>query len=127
MWKNIRKGAESFFGHVLYVAEEGLRIQFWYDLWCGHIPLKDLYPDLFSRAIGKEAWISELISISPDGGSKSRNIQFHRAPKMVVVGVKIFNSTRLLMIGRRRECFLFTSLFIPKYLGERGLIVCFGS
>ena len=111
MWKKIRKGAENFFGHVLYVAEEGLRIRFWYDLWCGHIPLKDLYPDLFSCAIGKEAWISELISISP----------------MVVVGVGIFSSTGLLMIGRRRECLLFTSLFIPKYLGERGLIVCFGS
>ena len=80
MWKNIRKGAKNLFGHVLYVAEEGLHIRFWYDLWCGHIPLKDLYPDLFSRAIGKEAWISELISISLDGGSRSWNTQFHRAP-----------------------------------------------
>ena len=42
--------------------------------------LKDLYPDLFSRTIGKEARISELISISPDGGSRSWNTQFHRAP-----------------------------------------------
>ena len=80
MWNNIRKGAEGFFSHVLYVAEEGLRIRFWYDLWCGHIPLKDLYLNLFSSAIGKEAWIFELNSISPDGGSRSWNIQFHRAP-----------------------------------------------
>ena len=80
MWKNIRKGVESFFGHVLYVAGEGLHIRFWYDLWCGHIPLKDLCPDLFSRATGKEASISELITISSDGGSRSWNIQFHRAP-----------------------------------------------
>ena len=28
MWKNIRKGDESFFGHVLYVAGEGFRIRF---------------------------------------------------------------------------------------------------
>ena len=55
MWKNIRKGAESFFGHMLYVVGEGLHIRFWYDLWCGYIPLKDLYPDLFSRAMGKDA------------------------------------------------------------------------
>ena len=61
MWKNIRKGAESFFGHVLYMAGEGLHIRFWYDLWCGYIPLKDLYLDLFSRAMGKDAWISELL------------------------------------------------------------------
>ena len=26
MWKNIRKGAEHFFGHVFYVAKKGLRI-----------------------------------------------------------------------------------------------------
>ena len=53
MWKNIREGAESFFGHVLHVVGEGLRIRFWFDLWCGHIPLKDLYPNLFSRALSK--------------------------------------------------------------------------
>ena len=28
MWKNIGKGAESFFGHVLYVVGEGLHIRF---------------------------------------------------------------------------------------------------
>ncbi|XP_050280616.1 uncharacterized protein LOC126721610 [Quercus robur] len=28
MWKSIRKGAESFFGHVLYAAGEGFRIRF---------------------------------------------------------------------------------------------------
>lgn len=71
MWKNIRKGAKSFFGHVC--------IRFWHDLWCGHIPLKDLYPDLFSRALGKDVWISELITITSDIGS-SWNIQFHWAP-----------------------------------------------
>ena len=79
------------------VAGEGFRIRFWYDLWCGQIPLKDLYPDIFSRAMGKEASIFELITIS----------------SMVVVGVGIFNSTRLLMSGRWRECFLFMSMFIP--------------
>ena len=80
MWKNIRKGAKSFFDHVLYVVGEGLCIRLWYDLWCGHIPLKDLYPDLFSHALGKDVWISELITITSDGGSRSWNIQFHQAP-----------------------------------------------
>ena len=80
MWKNIREGAESFFGHVLYVVGEGLCILFWYDLWCGHIPLKDLYPDLFSCALSKDAWISELIIVTSNGGSRSWNIQFHWAP-----------------------------------------------
>ena len=82
MWKNIRKGAKSFFGHVLFVVGEGLHIRFWYDLWCGHIPLKDLYLDLFSRALGKDAWIFELITITADDDSRSWNIQFHRVDSL---------------------------------------------
>ena len=61
------------------VVGESFRIRFWYHLWCGQIPLKDLYPDLFSRAMGKEASIFELITISSNGGSRSWNIQFLKA------------------------------------------------
>ena len=31
MWKNIRKGAEIFFGHVLYATDEDFCIRFWHD------------------------------------------------------------------------------------------------
>ena len=51
MWKNIRKGVESFFGHVVYVAGEGICIQFWYDLRSNPFSLKDLYLDLFGCAV----------------------------------------------------------------------------
>ncbi|XP_075665904.1 uncharacterized protein LOC142635663 [Castanea sativa] len=44
MWKNIRKGAKIFFGHVLYVAREGFCIRFWHDPWNSPTPLKELYP-----------------------------------------------------------------------------------
>ena len=111
MWKNIRKGRESFFGHVLYVVGEGLRIRFWYDLWCVHVPLKDLYLDLFSRALGKDAWISELITITSNGGSRSWNIKFQWAPDdWEVESVDAFYEHIYSKIPR-----------------VRGLIVCFGS
>ena len=55
VWKNIRKGAESFFGHVVSVAGEGIRIRFWYDPWSGPSSLKDLYPDLFAYAVVKKS------------------------------------------------------------------------
>ena len=51
MWKNIRKGVESFFGHVVYVVGEGIRIQFWYDPRSSPFSLKDLYLDLFAYAV----------------------------------------------------------------------------
>ena len=37
-----------------------------------------MVPVLFSRALGKDVWIFELITITSNGGS-SWNIQFHRA------------------------------------------------
>ena len=93
------------------VAGEGFRIQFWYDLWCGQIPLKDLYPDLFSRDMGKEASIFELITISSNGGSRSWNIQFHKA----------------LDEWEEERVFSFYEHVYSKCLGVRELIVCFGS
>lgn len=39
----------------------GAYIRFWYNSWNGHIPLNDLYPDLFSCSVSKEAWIFDLV------------------------------------------------------------------
>ena len=93
------------------VVGEGFHIRFWYDLWCGQIPLKDLYPDLFSRAMGKEASIFELITISSNGGSRSWNIQFLKA----------------LDEWEEERVFSFYEHVYSKCLGVRELIVCFGS
>ena len=38
-WKNIRAGAKSFFGQVVYATGDGHCIRFWHDPWSGHIPL----------------------------------------------------------------------------------------
>ncbi|KAK9999203.1 hypothetical protein SO802_018806 [Lithocarpus litseifolius] len=51
MWKNIRKCVESFFGRVVYVAGEDIRIQFWYDPRSNPFSLKELYLDLFACAV----------------------------------------------------------------------------
>ena len=74
MWKNIRKGAESFFGHVVYVAEEGNRIRFWYNSWSGPVSLKDLYPKLFASVLAQEARISNLVFTTPDRGGRNQKI-----------------------------------------------------
>ncbi|XP_065636444.1 uncharacterized protein LOC136070428 [Quercus suber] len=51
LWKNIRKGANNFFGHMVYAAGEGNRIRFWHDPLSGPIPLKELYLELFACAV----------------------------------------------------------------------------
>lgn len=54
MWKSIREGAEKFFGQVVCNVGEGDHISFWHDPWCGSNPLKDLFPNLFTRSRSKE-------------------------------------------------------------------------
>lgn len=43
-------------------------------------PVKELFPDLFTHSLSKEAWISNLIVSASVGGSRSWNFQF-RAPE----------------------------------------------
>ena len=63
LWKNIRKGANSFFGHVVYATGEGIHIRFWYDPWSGPIYLKELHPELFVCVVVQEALISDMIGV----------------------------------------------------------------
>ena len=76
MWKSITAGAESFFGQVVYIAGEGHRIRIWHDPWSGQASLKDLFPDLFTCSLSKEAWISNLVVFASEGRSRSWNLLF---------------------------------------------------
>ena len=76
MWKNIRKGAGSFFGHVLHAAGKGFRIWFWHDPWSSPTSLKELYSELFACVVDKEARISNMVDIALDGGDRSWNLLF---------------------------------------------------
>ena len=80
MWKGISTVAERFFGQIVYVVGEGHRIRFWHDPWSGHIPLKNLFPDQYACSRSKEAWIFDLIVSTSEGGERSWNLQFRRAP-----------------------------------------------
>ena len=78
LWKNIRKGANNFFGHVVYAVGEGNRIRFWLDPWSGPTPLKELYPKLFACVVVQEALISDMVIFALDGGGRSWNFLFRR-------------------------------------------------
>ena len=77
VWKNVRKGADNFFGHVVNAAGEGNRIRFWHDPWSGPIPLKELYPKLFVYAVVQQALISDMVIFALDGGGRSWTFLFH--------------------------------------------------
>ena len=67
---NIMKGADNFFGHVVYAVGEGNHIRFWHDPWSGPTPLKELYPELFACVVVQEALISDMVIFAPNGGGR---------------------------------------------------------
>jgi hypothetical protein len=76
VWKSIRRGWDAFAAHVRYEIGNGSKVQFWHDLWCGEIPLKILFPELFLIARGKDAWVEE--NMQRQNGIILWNILFSR-------------------------------------------------
>jgi hypothetical protein len=59
LWKHIRRGWVSFAKGLRFKVGAGLKVCFWYDIWCGDQPLKHVFPSLFSIARYKEAWVKD--------------------------------------------------------------------
>jgi hypothetical protein len=54
VWKCIRRGWVAFAAHVRHEVRDGSR-----GLLCGDLPLKLLFPELFTIACGKDTWVVE--------------------------------------------------------------------
>jgi hypothetical protein len=61
---------------VRYEIGNGSKVLFWHDVWCGEIPLKTLFPELFLIARGKDAWVEE--NMQRQNGTILWNILFSR-------------------------------------------------
>ena len=61
LWKGIMLGWNAFSAHVKYKVGRGNRVRLWHDRWCGDVPLKDSFPDLYACASNKAATISEVL------------------------------------------------------------------
>ena len=70
-------GSDSFFQHVAFEVGEGNQIRFWYDLWSGDLPLKDLHPDLFECSKeDKEALVFNMLQFQIK--VRCWNLQIHK-------------------------------------------------
>jgi hypothetical protein len=63
LWKNIRKGWETFSRFIKYEVGDRGRTRFWHDLWCGDTVLKEVFPDLFGIARVKDASVADNMEI----------------------------------------------------------------
>jgi len=55
VWKNIRKGWDSFSIFTIFVVGDGSKISFWHDLWCGNTALKVAFAALSGIVHVKDA------------------------------------------------------------------------
>jgi len=54
----------SFSNFLSYKVGDGSHIGFWHDLWCGIEPLNHSFPELYSIAQNKEAFVSNYLDLS---------------------------------------------------------------
>jgi hypothetical protein len=59
LWKNIRKGWETFKGFTRLVVGYGTWISFSHDLWCGDTVLKVTFLGLFGIVCVKDAFVAD--------------------------------------------------------------------
>ena len=110
LWR-IKAGGVCFFKYVFYEVGEGNRVWFWYDSCCGHLSLKDHYPDLFAFFISKDAWICEVLLFFLQMGE---------------IGAGIYSYIELFMTRSWKTCLLSSNFFILSCQGGRELIGCLG-
>ena len=44
---------------------------FWHDIWCGNQALSELFPELFSIIVDKDAYVHYYLGISNEEGTHS--------------------------------------------------------
>jgi hypothetical protein len=76
VWKCIQRGWDILKQHVRFEVGNRSRVLFWQDVWCGEIPLKALFPALFTIACAKEALVEENMAIV--NGAIHWNVMFIR-------------------------------------------------
>jgi hypothetical protein len=74
LWKFISKEWHRFSSHIRLVPSDGTRISFWGEVWCGSLPLLEVYPGLYSLASNKEASIADNFDLL--SGSRQWNVSF---------------------------------------------------
>lgn len=104
--KNIRNGWGSFSNLVSFKVVDGSCIYFWHDVWCGVATLKSYFPELYSIARDKEAFV--LGYLDSLGTSIHWNPSFYQGNPRLGAGILTLSlicyTSRKSIQGRQIEC-----------------------
>lgn len=59
-WKAIRNGQDAFKDKTSFKVSSENKMKFWKDKWYRDMPLRDSFPNLFSIASSKDAWVVDI-------------------------------------------------------------------
>jgi hypothetical protein len=76
VWKCVRREWDGFAKYVRYEVGDGSHVMFWHDVWRGEQLLKVSFPELFTIACGKDAWVADNMQLQ--NGNIHWNIIFTR-------------------------------------------------
>ena len=58
-WKEIRKEGSLLSNNIVFSMENGRRVRFWKDKWCGNEALCDSFPSFYALVVSREACVAE--------------------------------------------------------------------
>ena len=64
LWKDIRKDWHTLSQNAVFSLGDGKRLRFWKDIWCGEVALSNAFPNLFNKAVYKEAMVADVWDFS---------------------------------------------------------------
>ncbi len=69
---------KKLFPDIKFIIGVGTWVCFWLDLWCRDSCLRDLFPELFTLTVDKNASIASCLGDSAEWGAWYRNPQFSK-------------------------------------------------
>src|SRR6185312_6695268 len=58
-WQGLHKIKHLFKWGAIHKVRDGKKTSFWRDVWCGEVPLKTQFPELFKICRDPTAWVCE--------------------------------------------------------------------
>ena len=68
LWKDIEKEVIQIRQNCSFEVENGRKVRFWEDVWCGEAPLCSYFPSLFEVVSSKGDMVADLWETNGTGG-----------------------------------------------------------
>jgi hypothetical protein len=76
--KELGQGEKGYLHYIHFDVGIGSRTWFWYDMWCGKTPLREVFPTLYECSIARYALVESILVRRSEGDLQSWDVNFLR-------------------------------------------------